>query len=117
MAAGGAQRRAVGGVLVAKEKGPRPWQTHWQTHYTASVHVRVLPSGAHVRHLVVRKRSGLGGITWDVLQRIKDDLLGPEVLACELYPPADQVCYEAEMRHLWEIEPALVDRMPSLRTT
>jgi hypothetical protein len=47
---------------------------------------------------------------WDVLQRIKNDMLGPEVQAVEVYPPVDELVNETNMRHLWEIPP---DTIPS----
>ncbi len=88
----------------------------WRTHYTATVSVSYQPArdGVPIRHLVVQKRSGKDGISWDVLQRIKNDVLGSEVLAIEMYPDQRLVVYEKNARHLWEVPPGLVERMPSL---
>ena len=38
---------------------------------------------------------------WDHYQRIKDDLLGPEWCAIEIYPPHDALVDEANLYHLW----------------
>lgn len=64
-----------------------------------------------VIHLRIRKRSGRGGITWQALQWIKDQI-EPEATAIEVYPPSHEVVDEANMRHLW-IVPYDVP-MPSL---
>ena len=55
------------------------------------------------RHLKVQRTDGKDGITWDQLQQIKDEHLGPEVAAVEFYPPATNVVNELNMRHLWEV--------------
>ena len=56
-----------------------------------------------VRHLVVERVNGKGGIPWDVLQALKDEELGPDACAVEFYPPADKVVNEVNKRHLWEV--------------
>ena len=55
------------------------------------------------RHLKVQRTDGKDGITWDQLQQIKDEYLGPDVAAVEFYPPATNVVNELNMRHLWEV--------------
>lgn len=42
---------------------------------------------------------------WDLLHRIKNETVGPEARAVEMYPPALAVVDVANMRHLW-IPPA-----------
>ncbi|MGO8746204.1 MAG: hypothetical protein ACLQNE_09460 [Thermoguttaceae bacterium] len=51
----------------------------------------------------MQRTDGGEGITWDELQQIKDEYLGPDVSAVEFYPPADGVVNELNMRHLWEV--------------
>lgn len=41
------------------------------------------------------------GITWDELQRIKNEVGFEKFAAVEIYPPVDQVVNVANMRHLW----------------
>lgn len=49
--------------------------------------------------------------SWDVLQAIKDEVLGPEACAVEMFPPADEIVDEANIRHLWIVD---VNSVPSL---
>ncbi|MBU0494191.1 MAG: hypothetical protein KKA73_18565 [Chloroflexi bacterium] len=73
----------------------------------------VTPWGT-IRHLKVWRHDGHGGsicrgIPWDDLQALKDEMLGVETLAVEVYPPADLLVNEANMRHLWEVpDPGLI---------
>ena len=53
-----------------------------------------------MRHLAVSSLSGQRP-TWPEMQRIKDELAGPEATAIEVYPPRDQVVDEADMFHIW----------------
>ena len=46
-----------------------------------------------------------GGITWDTLQAIKDQVFGPEAVAIEVYPPDSRVVNSIPMRHLWKLGP------------
>lgn len=50
------------------------------------------------------------GITWDELQRVKNECLGPDVWCVECYPPASEVVDVNNMRHLW-----VLDEPPSTR--
>ena len=44
------------------------------------------------------------GITWDDLQRIKNQTVGETTWAVECYPPEDEVENVANMRHLWILD-------------
>lgn len=44
------------------------------------------------------------GITWDELQRVKNETIGPKFWCAEAYPPEDRVVNVANMRHLWVLE-------------
>lgn len=67
-----------------------------------------VPGWGMVRHLKVRRSDGRSGITWDQLQLAKNDALGPEVMAIEVYPPQDELVDEEHIRHLWEVPPGVV---------
>lgn len=84
-----------------------PW---WQEH-EAQV-LEVLAPWGWTRHLKVRRRDEQEGISWDTLQLIKDEMLGPDTLAVELYPPAHRVVNEVNMRHLWEVPAGLLPCLP-----
>ena len=51
--------------------------------------------------LRVQRWDGEDGISWEVLQQIKNDVFGEDVLAVEVYPPQDDVVNRSNMRHLW----------------
>jgi hypothetical protein len=55
------------------------------------------------RHLVVGRYDGKPGISWDVLQALKNEMLGPDACAVEFFPPAHKVVDEVNRRHLWEV--------------
>lgn len=61
------------------------------------------PWGKLTRHVKVKRRDGKDGIPWDDLQNIKNEALGADTIAVEVYPAADRVVDELNMRHLWEV--------------
>jgi hypothetical protein len=40
-------------------------------------------------------------VEWDVIQAIKNEAVGEEFCAVEIYPPEDMVVNEVNRRHLW----------------
>lgn len=54
-------------------------------------------------HIKVWRDDGEDGITWDELQAVKDEAIGPQRRCIEMYPPHDQVVNDVNYRHLWEI--------------
>lgn len=52
------------------------------------------------------------GITWDELQRVKQECLG-DVWAVECYPPEQDVINVSNMRHLFVLDEAPETRFPS----
>lgn len=63
-----------------------------------SVLDRTLPDGT--RHLAITSLSGVRP-TWPEMQRIKDEIAGPEATAVEVYPPRAEIVDDADMYHLW----------------
>lgn len=57
------------------------------------------------------------GITWDELQRVKNETLGPDVWCVEVYPPEAEVVDVANMRHLWPLDEPPATRFPSKAVT
>lgn len=55
-------------------------------------------------HMRVRRLDGKDGITWDELQGLKNQHLGPDVLAVEVYPPEHAVKCDLNMRHLFAVD-------------
>jgi hypothetical protein len=68
--------------------------------YSAQVYVRTTPWG-QIIHLAVRRHDGGEVQGWDPLQRIKNELIGPDRIAIEIYPSDSLVNDEANMRHLF----------------
>lgn len=68
----------------------------WRRYYR----VDIFPGQTYTR-LRIQKRSGRDGITWDVLQQIKNDVLGEDVWAIEIFPPTSELVNEINARHLW----------------
>ena len=65
-----------------------------------SVLDRIDYSGA--RHLAVASLSGIRP-TWHEMQRIKDEIAGPDMTAIEVYPPQKEIVDGADMFHLWVV--------------
>ncbi len=63
-----------------------------------SVLDRTLADGT--RHLAITSLSGVRP-TWPEMQRIKDEIAGPEATAVEVYPPQAEIVDDADMYHLW----------------
>jgi len=64
-------------------------------------------------HIKVRRRDGQDGIPWDDLQEIKNEVAGEEAVAIEIYPAAQDLVYEENIRHLWVVPPDFP--LPNLR--
>jgi hypothetical protein len=85
----------------------------WHHAYTAQVLEAYGPQGPY-RHLIVRRHDrGDTLIPWTVLQAIKNDMLGPEAWAVEIFPAEADVLNEANYRHLCEVPAGTV---PNLRS-
>jgi hypothetical protein len=53
-----------------------------------------------VTHLWVRRHDSQP-LTWREMQRIKNELIGPERVAVEVYPAVSELIDQANMYHLW----------------
>ncbi len=54
-----------------------------------------------IDHLWIRRHDGERVRSWADLQRIKTDLLGPDRVAVEVFPPEAELIDQAHMLHLW----------------
>lgn len=57
------------------------------------------------------------GITWDDLQRVKNECLGEEVWCVEVYPAESAMVNENNQRHLWVLDGPPSTRFPEKATT
>ena len=56
------------------------------------------------QHLSIERRDGKEiKARWDTIQMIKNEYLGEDVLAIEMYPSEVDVINEVNRRHLWTI--------------
>jgi hypothetical protein len=74
----------------------------WNNHFFRAV-VRRYPveAGVAVVHLSVIHNKLGSKIFWDDLQRVKNELVGPECEAVELFPAESRKVDVGDMRHLW----------------
>jgi hypothetical protein len=54
-----------------------------------------------VVHLWIRRHDGEMVRSWADMQRIKNELVGPERVAVEVFPPTSQLIDNANIAHLW----------------
>lgn len=59
-----------------------------------------------VQHLIVRATDGKGEPPWRDMQRIKDELIGTEAEAVQVYPRQADITDQANCYHLWVLPPA-----------
>lgn len=52
-------------------------------------------------HLWIRRHDGDIARSWADLQQIKNELVGAERLAVEVFPPTKELVDQANMAHLW----------------
>ena len=57
------------------------------------------------------------GITWDELQRIKNETLSPDVWCVEVYPAEKELVDVSNMRHLWVLDGPPETRFPNKAVT
>jgi len=67
-------------------------------NHVFSLLVRPLRDGN--AHLAISSLSGVRP-SWREMQRIKNEILGEQAVAIEIYPPAAEMVDEADMFHIW----------------
>lgn len=104
-------------------KGEWPFFTAWET-----VPIRVWRSNDYLAVLYVQKADGnrrltvnrtrrngkdwRDGITWDELQRIKNECLGEDVWCIENYPAQSELLNVCNQRHLFVLDEPPSERFP-----
>jgi hypothetical protein len=89
--------------LLPNGTGGIGWNTEVRVAYRNRIFAvleRPLPNGG--KHLAVSSMSGVRP-TWREMQRIKDELVSPEALAVEIYPPQAEIVDHADMFHIWVV--------------
>lgn len=54
-----------------------------------------------IDHLMIKRHDDAASRSWADMQRIKNELFGPERVAVEVYPPVSELVDQANMYHLW----------------
>jgi len=102
--------RGVQGPPLRNEYGPRDADDPGEID-TSEYTVQVL--GNHMR---VSRHDGKPIVCdWDTLQAIKNEFLGEDVTAIEIYPAESNVVCEVNYRHFWVVDGPILDMLPSLR--
>ncbi len=72
-------------------------------YYKASLYeIRAFPNTKGYLHIAIKRLDGKPIIaSWDVFQAIKNAVAGRDAYAVEVFPEADRIIYEENMRHLW----------------
>lgn len=74
---------------------------HRNSFYVVQVYDFTSDDGLEMLHVIVRRVDGAAIHKWPDLQRIKDELVGRDRVAVEVYPPAEQLVDRANLTHLW----------------
>jgi hypothetical protein len=69
--------------------------------YSVQVYARTMADGRVALQLAVRRHDGEDIRGWSVLQRIKNELVGQDRVAIEVYPREEDLIDDAPMRHLF----------------
>ena len=64
----------------------------------------MIGSDGKLYHLSIKRRDGAACRDWRDFQRIKNELIGPEAEAVELYPAESRLVDGANQYHLWALE-------------
>lgn len=61
-----------------------------------------------VVHLWIQRHDGDMVRSWADMQRIKNELMGPERVAVEVFPPVSELVDQANIAHLWVLPEGFV---------
>lgn len=75
-------------------------QCYINNRYSVQISIVTADIG-EVVHLWIRRHDGSMPRSWSDLQRIKNDMVGPERVAVEVFPPVSELVDGANMAHLW----------------
>ena len=92
--------------LLPGQVGSEGWLAEISTAYRNRVFSVLRREANGAIHLAVSSLSEIRPTWWE-MQRIKDEIAGPDATAVEVYPPHDEVVDDANMYHIW-----VVDKLP-----
>jgi hypothetical protein len=74
--------------------------------YSVQIHLRKTAWG-NVSLLMVRRNDEAPIRSWSDMQRIKNEIAGPERTAVEVYPSEENLIDDANMYHMWVLPPEM----------
>jgi len=93
------------GTVKARFNGM--YDTAWSLYTNDLFIVTIVPficEWGPCQHVVMRLKPEavpLSGLTWAAKQRVKDELVGAERVAVEVFPPKSELVDQADAYHLW----------------
>lgn len=99
-------------VALSLQSGARPPSAVYSNGlYQVSVYIiGDKPPGEAPLHLSIKREDRLPCHDWRHLQAIKNEIVGPEAMAVEIYPPESQLVDTSNQYHLWVLPPKV--RLP-----
>lgn len=79
----------------------------WEQTYDTRLYEIMTATGPTLHLVIFRHDYQEISTPWSVLQQIKDAILGPDILAIEVYPAQDRLIDEVNYRHLWVLNTPL----------
>lgn len=87
---------------VFKDPRIETWreENYLNNRYSVQVSDYKIKDGGVV-HLWIRHHTGVMPHSWSDLQRIKNEIVGPDYVAIEVYPRVSELTDKANIAHLW----------------
>ncbi len=84
-------------------KDPKSFIGAWKNNHFVIQLYRQSTAVGDARLMMIRRNDEQPGVSWAMKQRIKNELLGPEVVAIEVFPAESELVDDAHMYHLWTL--------------
>lgn len=86
-----------------RRTGREPMLVDWVAHVWVNKRYLVMTANREggVLQLLIQRTDGRAKRSWHDLQRIKNEVAGPDRVAVEVFPAADRVVDGAHVTHLW----------------
>jgi hypothetical protein len=89
----------IGYLITAQNMDPSTVAVYTDGEYTVEKHdIGIKPFDCR---LVIKRMDGEPFRSWRLLQDIKNEVVGADRTAIEIYPPEDEVTDTANIYHLW----------------
>lgn len=101
------QAEAINPVLIdaLRQSGAHDERQQIEVWANDRYEVIVRRDPAGIAHLSIKRRDRAAVRDWRHLQQIKNEVLGPEIEACEVFPAESRLVDTANEYHLWALPP------------